>query len=101
MLPMHGMHRPPAALAASALLVLLALARGVGLARPVPPPDMQPSPTGPDPVVLPPNRQSESQIKTAHEYIAAKDWDNALKLLQHVLDEPQDSLLEVEVKNPT
>src|ERR1700688_1616097 len=55
--------------------------------------------SSPDPVTLPTNRKTTNQIKAAHEYIAAKDWDNAVKLLQRVLDESEDSLLESEGKD--
>ena len=68
----------------------------------VPPPPGPPDPllgASPDPVLLPTNRKSANQIKAAHEYIAAKDWDNAAKLLQRVLDESEDSLLESEGKD--
>jgi outer membrane protein assembly factor BamB len=56
--------------------------------------------SSPDPVTLPTNRKTANQIKAAHEYIAAKDWDNAVKLLQRVLDESEDSLLETPSKDP-
>jgi outer membrane protein assembly factor BamB len=54
----------------------------------------------PDPIILPTSRKTANQIKAAHEYIAAKDWDNAVKLLQRVLDESEDSLLETPIKDP-
>ena len=56
--------------------------------------------SAPDPITLPTNRKTTNQIKAAHEYIAAKDWDNAVKLLQRVLDESEDSLLETPIKDP-
>ena len=87
---------PRTCVAVLAVLLLPAL----GLAQ-IPPPPAPPDPLGgsPDPVVLPANRKASNQIKAAHEYITAKDWDNAVKLLQRVLDEPEDSLLESEVKD--
>ncbi len=54
----------------------------------------------PEPILLPTSRKTNNQIKAAHEYIAAKDWDNAVKLLQRVLDESEDSLLETPIKDP-
>ena len=81
-----------------ALVILVALP-AIGLGQPVPAPGPPPTSdppvgTNPDPILLPTNRFSATQIKAAHEYIAAKDWENAVKLLQRVLDEPEDSLLE-------
>src|SRR5665213_382771 len=56
--------------------------------------------SAPDPVILPPTRKTTNQIKAAHHYIAAKHWDNAVKLLPRVLDESEDSLLETPIKDP-
>jgi outer membrane protein assembly factor BamB len=58
-----------------------------------------PGQPAPDPILLPTNRKTTNQIKAAHEYIAAKDWDNAVKLLQRVLDESEDSLLQTPIKD--
>ncbi len=72
---------------------------GAGFAQVGPPEATGPSSAGPDPILLPTNRKTANQIKAAHEYIAAKDWDNAVRLLQRVLDESEDSLLETPIKD--
>ena len=79
-------------------LAVLAFVPGVGPAQVFAPPDSLPG-ASPDPVLLPTDRKTSNQIKAAHEYIAAKDWDNAVRLLQRVLDDSEDSLLESEVKD--
>jgi len=77
-------------------IVLALLAFSPAAAQVFAPPDPLPG-ASPDPVLLPTDRKTVNQIKAAHEYIAAKDWDNAVRLLQRVLDESKDSLLESEV----
>ena len=90
---MPGLPRMRVALLAALLLPALALG------QPAPPAPPDPLGGSPDPVVLPSNRKASNQIKAAHEYITAQDWDNAVRLLQRVLDEPEDSLLESEGKD--
>ncbi len=95
---MTGLPRSRVVVSACVVLAWLALSPAVGPAQVFAP--AAPSPgAGPDPVLLPTDRKTANQIKAAHEYIAAKDWDNAARLLQRVLDEPEDSLLESEAKD--
>ena len=95
---MTGLPRTRVAASSCIVLAVLAFSPAVGPAQVFAPPDA-PTAASPDPVLLPTDRKTANQIKAAHEYIAAKDWDNAVRLLQRVLDDSEDSLLESEVKD--
>jgi outer membrane protein assembly factor BamB len=51
-----------------------------------------------DAVTLPTNRQSNGLIQAAQDYIKKKDWGTAAELLQQLLEDKQDSFIEVDGK---
>lgn len=59
-----------------------------------------PDPTA-DPISLSVDRLAKRKIDTAQDYLNAESWPEAIRLLQSILDERQDSLLEVTRKDST
>src|SRR5579862_2732848 len=49
----------------------------------------------PDITHLPTDREAEQKLETAREYIAAKEWDKVVGVLQFVLDRKEDSLIHI------
>jgi outer membrane protein assembly factor BamB/tetratricopeptide (TPR) repeat protein len=60
-----------------------------------PPPDPDKLPGGSEALILPTDRQAKRRLEAAADYIKAQSWGDAVRLLQQVLDAPEDGLVPV------
>ena len=86
---MDGPHPRTSALAS--VLVLLA---GSLLCLAQQPPDPPPA-IAPEPVTLPANPAAPRNSKTARDYIQTEEWSEAVRLLQGLIETPEDSFLQL------
>ncbi len=78
-------------LTAMALPGLLLLIAGSARSQPIPsPPPMPPASPA---VALPSDARLRQRLEAAHDYIKAQDWDEAIRVLQDLLDAPEDQFL--------
>ncbi len=87
-----------ATLGAALLLLTLPVARAqIRQGRQLPTPTADEDKTGfTDAVTVPVNRQSKQLIQAAQDYIAKKEWGTAAECLQQLLEDKQDSFIEID-----
>lgn len=70
--------------------ILLARAADRGVARP----DPESPPPAAEPVTLPTNPAVRKKLEAARDYIQSGEWNEGLRLLQGLIDAPEDSFIQ-------
>jgi outer membrane protein assembly factor BamB len=67
--------------------------------QPTPPPVAVPSPNG-EPVTLPEDRGAAARLEATRDYVRLEQWDEAVKLLQNMVESREDGFFRLKEKDP-